>query len=308
MPYTSPKLVPQHFCSFQDPPCARNECRVATQIIAGMYPINFSKFLINTYQPVIDDDSNGAMHLHLAIMLRKLCAGDPNALLPSPLRSHAPSAGDTGGPAENGCANNGVNGAGAENGDAAAAEPCPSHMPDNLPFSLDDLFSVVDYADHTLLGHIGSAFTECYLTDKALPVADLLGACFRLTRHRDIQLNIAWLESMYGEQDDDVAVVAPPPKTKELAVRGTLSLDEFLVQQFGTKCSMAQSLRDDAELEANEMKPLIERLLRSPALMQNRAHLTEVVEHSCRAVLRSGQTGEHLSGAIQVAVNHQLNS
>lgn len=46
------KFDPRHFCMFQEPPCPRTECRVATHIIAGLFPLNFSKFLIKAYHPV----------------------------------------------------------------------------------------------------------------------------------------------------------------------------------------------------------------------------------------------------------------
>lgn len=75
-PYTSPKFIRQHFCSFQKPPCVRNECRVATQIIAGLYPLNFSKFLVTSYQPLNEEERKGLLHIHhiyLTFLVRKLC-------------------------------------------------------------------------------------------------------------------------------------------------------------------------------------------------------------------------------------------
>lgn len=61
--YTATKFDPRHFCSFQEPPCMRNECRVATHIIAGLYPLNFSKFLIKAYQPLKEEERKELMNI-----------------------------------------------------------------------------------------------------------------------------------------------------------------------------------------------------------------------------------------------------
>lgn len=41
----------------------RNECRVATHIIAGLYPLNFSKFLIKAYQPLKEEERKELMNI-----------------------------------------------------------------------------------------------------------------------------------------------------------------------------------------------------------------------------------------------------
>lgn len=72
----TPTFQREHFCTFQTPACTRNECRVATQIIAGLYPLNFSKFLISAYQPLNEEERKGLMnihHLYLTYLIRKLC-------------------------------------------------------------------------------------------------------------------------------------------------------------------------------------------------------------------------------------------
>lgn len=66
----------KHFCSFQDPPCNNNECRVATHIIAGLYPCNFSKFLIKAYQPLNEEERKELMSiqkLYFTYLMQKLC-------------------------------------------------------------------------------------------------------------------------------------------------------------------------------------------------------------------------------------------
>ncbi|KAG4067279.1 hypothetical protein HA402_000270 [Bradysia odoriphaga] len=75
-PYNTLNFSVEHFCSFQSPPCNRNECRVATQIIAGLYPLNFSKFLVSAYQPLNEDERKELMniqHLYFTYLIRKLC-------------------------------------------------------------------------------------------------------------------------------------------------------------------------------------------------------------------------------------------
>lgn len=72
-----------HFCPSQNPPCVRNECRVATQILAGLYPLNFSKFLVSAYQPLNEEERKGLMnihHLYLTYLIRKLCNDNTKTL------------------------------------------------------------------------------------------------------------------------------------------------------------------------------------------------------------------------------------
>lgn len=75
-PYNTLNFSVEHFCSYQTPVCNRNECRVATQIIAGLYPLNFSKFLVSAYQPLTEDERKELMniqHLYFTYLIRKLC-------------------------------------------------------------------------------------------------------------------------------------------------------------------------------------------------------------------------------------------
>lgn len=75
-PYNVSTFDARHFCSFEDPPCTLNECRVATHIIAGLYPLNFSKFLIKAYQPLNEEERKELMNiqkLYFSYLMQKLC-------------------------------------------------------------------------------------------------------------------------------------------------------------------------------------------------------------------------------------------
>jgi len=50
--YLSCFVDPKPFCIFQDPPCNRIACRVANHIIAGIFPIHFTKLVIKSYVPI----------------------------------------------------------------------------------------------------------------------------------------------------------------------------------------------------------------------------------------------------------------
>lgn len=54
--YTWTTLEPKRFCIFQGEPCKINACRVAINIIAMLYPLNLSKFLIRTYHPLREEE------------------------------------------------------------------------------------------------------------------------------------------------------------------------------------------------------------------------------------------------------------
>lgn len=85
--YSASSFEARHFCSFQDPPCSSNECRVATHIIAGLYPLNFSKFLIKAYQPLNEDERKELMNiqkLYFTYLMQKLC--DDSSKKIDPLR------------------------------------------------------------------------------------------------------------------------------------------------------------------------------------------------------------------------------
>lgn len=53
----------------------RNECRVATHIISGLYPLNFSKFLIKAYQPLKEEERKELMNiqkLYFSYLMQKI--------------------------------------------------------------------------------------------------------------------------------------------------------------------------------------------------------------------------------------------
>ncbi|XP_055617273.1 uncharacterized protein LOC129762771 isoform X2 [Toxorhynchites rutilus septentrionalis] len=54
--YTWTTLEPKRFCIFQAEPCKMNACRIAINIIAMLYPLNLSKFLIKSYYPLKDNE------------------------------------------------------------------------------------------------------------------------------------------------------------------------------------------------------------------------------------------------------------
>lgn len=54
--YTWTTLEPKRFCIFQSEPCKINACRVAINIIAMLYPLNLSKFLIKSYRPLKEEE------------------------------------------------------------------------------------------------------------------------------------------------------------------------------------------------------------------------------------------------------------
>lgn len=268
--------------------------------------MNFSKFLITTYEPVHDDDTKGMMHFHLAFLLRKLCSGDPKQMLLSKRVSVADSVSGA-----NDLPTNGV--AAAANGTSAASTSTGlSHS-----FTLNDLLTEVDDSDHSMLSRIGSAFTECYLTESALPVTDLLFACFRLTCDRDIELDIDWLDAMYSEDEEESATNAATNAVAiDAAIRDAAnqSLEEFMAQQFGARSAdrddnNRESRTDnDNDNDRSNGKPVFSAIsLESPSLKHAHTSLAEVVTSSSQAAMAAGKTGEHLAEAIKLAVNQKLN-
>lgn len=65
----------EHFCVYQKPPCSKYACRVATHIIAGLYPLNFSKFLLKAYNPLKENERRELMtiqKLYLSYLMQKI--------------------------------------------------------------------------------------------------------------------------------------------------------------------------------------------------------------------------------------------
>lgn len=65
----------KHFCVYQEPQCTKYACRVATHIIAGLYPLNFSKFLLKAYNPLKENERKELMtiqKLYLSYLMQKI--------------------------------------------------------------------------------------------------------------------------------------------------------------------------------------------------------------------------------------------
>lgn len=88
------------------------------------------------------------------------------------------------------------------------------------PVQQMDLLWNIDDTDYTLFCDIGSAFAECYLTDIAIPVKDLLDSCFLLD-NSDVELNMYWLECIYlfKEGENPSKKLDNDPKMLELQLR-----------------------------------------------------------------------------------------
>jgi hypothetical protein len=72
-PYDKPFFHPELFCVFNDPPCQKMECQVATNLIIGSYPSSFTKFLLRTYEPLSDDDREKFLKIPSQSLIRKFC-------------------------------------------------------------------------------------------------------------------------------------------------------------------------------------------------------------------------------------------
>ncbi|CAO1442735.1 unnamed protein product [Diamesa serratosioi] len=70
-PYKKQFVHPEIFCVFNDPPCDRIECLVATNIIVGSYPLDFSKCLIKTYRKLTDDEREKFLKIPMQSIIKK---------------------------------------------------------------------------------------------------------------------------------------------------------------------------------------------------------------------------------------------
>lgn len=266
----------QHFCSNQLPPCNRNECRVATQIIAGLYPLNFSKFLVSAYQPLNEDERKELMniqHLYFTYLIRKLCNDNTKTV------SQA---------------------------------------------SVNDMIYDVDDTDYALLCDIGSAFAECYLTDKKINLEDSLESCFSYDG-ADIELNMFWLDCFYSNKSTEKLHCSPSkkrngleddPKLMELRElrmhMDTLFLDRPSVQK-STLCTRNDLVPPLASIQpAERMSSLLGAgMLTSGTIKKEQKILDQVVktasEDSKLKCESASPKSDHLAEAIKLAVNQELN-
>lgn len=72
-PYSKQFFHPEVFCVFNDPPCERIECQVATNLIIGSYPLSFTKFLLRTYAPLSHNDREKFLKVPSQSLIRKFC-------------------------------------------------------------------------------------------------------------------------------------------------------------------------------------------------------------------------------------------
>ena len=70
-PYKKQFVHPEIFCVFNDPPCDRIECLVATNIIVGSYPLDFSKCLIKTYRKLTPDEREKFLKIPMQSIIKK---------------------------------------------------------------------------------------------------------------------------------------------------------------------------------------------------------------------------------------------
>lgn len=70
-PYKKQFVHPEIFCVFNDPPCDRIECLVATNIIVGSYPLDFSKCLIKTYHKLTEEEREKYLQIPMQSIIKK---------------------------------------------------------------------------------------------------------------------------------------------------------------------------------------------------------------------------------------------
>lgn len=158
MPYTLTVIDPEYLCIFQNNPCLNNACRVATNIIVLLYPLNFSKFLLHSYHPLNEEERKKLVTIHnfdFKNFIQKFC-DDINKTTESNLSS------------------------------------------DKLhPLHFMDLLWDSDDSDSAVLSDMASAFAECYLIDFPPPQKHVLFTyILKLLRPngKDIEIDMEWLE------------------------------------------------------------------------------------------------------------------
>jgi hypothetical protein len=175
VPYGASTIEPDVFCIFQPTPCTANSCRVATNIIAALYPLNFSKFLLKTYRPLSDDERKKLVTIQnfdFKNLLQKFC-DDINKTTENKIN---------------------------------ADKLHPLHFMDFLLWDSDD-------SESALLSDVASGFAECYLIDFQFPQKHVIFPYFlKLFRvnGKDIEIDMEWLENIsnskitsFDSDDDD---------------------------------------------------------------------------------------------------------
>lgn len=249
---------------------------MATQIIAGLYPLNFSKFLVSAYQPLNEEERKELMniqHLYFTYLIRKLCNDNTKTV------SQA---------------------------------------------SVNDMIYDVDDTDYALLCDIGSAFAECYLTDKKIPLEEALDSCFSFDG-LDIELNMFWLDCIYMTKSTEKLHCSPSkkkngfeddPKLLELKELRTHMDTLFLDRPYSQKSTLS---KQDDTVPPTSTAQSAERL---PSKMGSGTPNGGTVKKEQKAVDKTAKAAsddgkvkcdsvapksDHLAEAIKLAVNQELN-
>lgn len=78
--YNEAIIQPDQFCVFQKQCCSEKKCSVAVSVLIGVYPSQFSKYLLRTYLPLNDEDRENILKVP-ELELRKLFKCKPNDII-----------------------------------------------------------------------------------------------------------------------------------------------------------------------------------------------------------------------------------
>lgn len=161
-PYNKQFIYPEVFCVFNDSPCQRMECQVATNLIIGSYPLSFTKFLLRTYQPLSTSDREKFLKVPSQSLIRKFCL---------------------------------------KKGGAAAKEIMQEADEINHSFLLLNMFwDDDDIADPMLRAGLAAALAENFKIDVKFPQKHIIFsyfyALFRTGPSGDIVMDLEWLEKI----------------------------------------------------------------------------------------------------------------
>lgn len=160
--YCKPFIHPELFCVFNDQPCPRMECQVATNLIIGSYPLSFTKFLLRTYQPLSLTDREKFLKVPSQSLIRKFCL---------------------------------------KKGGAAAKEIMQEADEINHSFLLLNMFwDDDDIADPALRSGLAAALAENFKIDVKFPQKHIIFsyfyALFRIGPSGDLMMDLEWLEKI----------------------------------------------------------------------------------------------------------------
>lgn len=250
-PYQKTHFHPEIFCVFNDPPCERMECQVATNLIIGSYPLSFTKFLLRIYQPLSPSDREKFLKVPSQSLIRKFCR---------------------------------------KKGGAAAKEIMHEADEINHTFLLLNMFWDDDeIADPTLRAGLAAALAENFKIDVKFPQKHIIfsyfHALFRMDPNDggDIVLDLEWLEQInlanlfksFSHETHTInstnSIEPIEMQLNELKITAEVSagsnaldLVQFSMKEVADKLSSI-SLSDDTEnakavIENEIKKPLVEAL------------------------------------------------